>query len=118
MGLMSIFQNPNGLPMSEKDLKRQCEYFEESVQCFNKYSNNCLTASQSGVIDMFVRNPFHLVDDFCRSDSEFRANYTKHIECFREIQRKFQKSCMTDFQAGFEGIHKVNTSFRITTACW
>lgn len=118
MGILSIIQNPNGLPMKESEFKRQCEYFNESIQCFEKYSNHCMTKHQAALIDVFTRNPIKLAREFCQVESEFRMNYTKHIECFREIQNKYQRPCLTDFQAGFEGIHKMNASFRLTTACW
>lgn len=118
MGLMSMFQNPNGLPVRGAELKRQCEYFNESMECLRKFSENCLTDSQLGLVDLFTRNPSQTVGEFCETGSELRTNYTKHIACFREIQRKHQRPCLTDFQAGFEGIHKVNASLMLATACW
>uniref|UniRef100_A0A6G1SDH8 Uncharacterized protein n=1 Tax=Aceria tosichella TaxID=561515 RepID=A0A6G1SDH8_9ACAR len=117
MGVMSIFQNPNGLPMSQIDMTRQCEYLNESVQCFDDYSHRCLSANQARIANMFTGNVIQLARDFCRDDSELRRNYTKHVSCFREVQRDHQRHCMTDFQVGFEGIHKMATAKRLPLAC-
>lgn len=118
VGLFSIFQNPNGLPSSETDLKRQCEYFNESGQCFDDYAQTCLTSSQLPMLSMFTADLVDLGRQFCSQSSELRRNYTKHVACLREVQRKHQRPCLTDLQVGFEAIHKINHSLRLATSCW
>lgn len=118
MGLVSIFQNPNGLPQTSGELKRQCEFFNESIRCHHRYSNHCLSSDQYEFMHLFAKNAFYVVEEFCSDNSELRANYTNHVECLREIQRKHQKNCLTDFQVGFEALHKLTAGDRLTTACW
>jgi hypothetical protein len=118
MGVMAIFQNPNGLPMSKTEMDRQCEYLRESLQCFDDYNQNCLSTNQFKTVEMFTGSAIQLARDFCQDDSDLRRNYTKYVSCFREVQRNHQRHCMTDFQVGFEGIHKLGHSKRLALACW
>lgn len=117
VGAASMFQNPNGIPLSQKEIKRQCEYLSESTDCYQDYTNLCMTKIQSGIFQMFGRDIKLLQEDFCDDKSDLRKNYTKFGPCLREIQQKYQRVCISDLQAGFEGIHKVNTTSRLPTTC-
>ena len=117
IGTASLFQNPNGLPQSDQELNRQCEYLNESLQCFEDFATKCLTETQMGLFQMFTSSPLQMMTDFCQANSTLRTNYTKHVQCLRDIQRTHQRPCLTDFQVGFESIHKTNISVRLQTAC-
>lgn len=118
IGGLSILQNPNGLPVREVELKRQCEFFNESVQCFEDFKGRCLHQLQVSVLDLFTSQLNGLAEQFCEPQSELRKNYTRHVACLRNIQRKFQRRCATDLQVGFEAIHKTSADLRLATACW
>lgn len=118
VGVGSLLQNPNGLPANEADMKRQCEFLNESSDCFENYAQRCLTNVQSSVASLVSSPLFELKRDFCQQGSEFRTNYLKNANCLRDVQQKYQTQCATDFQVGFEGIHKMNHSMRLATACW
>ena len=119
VGIGSIFQNPNGLPASEAELKRQCQYLNESVECLADYSSQCMTETHMPLLRLFAEPAVELVKEFCGDlAGELRANYTKHVSCLREVQRKHQRQCVTDLQVGFEAIHKLNRSQVLQTACW
>lgn len=104
--------------MSSAEMTRQCEFLKESVKCFDDYNQRCLADNTVKIINMFTGGAIQMAKDFCREDSDLRRNYTKHVSCFREIQRDHQRHCMTDFQVGFEAIHKLQFSKRLALACW
>lgn len=118
LGISSIFQNPNGLPADAVELKRQCDYFNESAQCLDEYGQRCLTSVQLPLVAMFAGDLADLGRQFCSQDSDLRRNYTKHVACLRQVQHDYQRPCLTDLQVGFEAIHKIEHSLRFATTCW
>lgn len=113
-----MFQNPNGIPVSQIELKRQCEYLNESMDCFEEYSDNCLTKLQGSLFNLFAHDIDSTQKEFCDENSQLRRNYTKLAPCFRNVQRKHQFECINDLQAGFESIHKLSIGNRMSTLCW
>lgn len=77
-----------------------------------------MTKEQDSVISLFMKDLSSLGDDFCDEKSEMRKNYTKFAPCLRSVQQKYQRDCVTDLQAGFESIHKLNYKVRLPTVCW
>lgn len=118
IGTASIFQNPNGLPANGAELKRQCEFLEESADCFDDYAERCLTGQQSMLVSFLKASPVELSRAFCTNGSYVNVKYLKHVTCYREIQTKHQRECLLDLQVGLEGIHKLEHSLRLPTACW
>lgn len=118
VGAAAMFQNPNGVPISQTELKRQCEYLNESIDCFEDYADNCLTKLQGSMLSLFGHDIGTIQREFCDESTQLRQNYTKLAPCLRNIQRKYQFECVSDLQAGFESIHKLNISTRLSTLCW
>lgn len=118
IGAVSILQNPNGIPVTETEIDRHCELMKESCDCFNSYSDRCLTNLQASTVRFITKDIFKLEKEFCNNGTELRENYLKHANCLRDVQKKYQKTCLKDFQVGFEGIHKVDRMMRLPTACW
>lgn len=118
VGVATLLQNPNGLPANEEDMKRQCESLNESATCFEDYAQRCLTNTQSAIATLVSGSVLDLKNEFCRKGTELYKSYLKEATCLRDVQRKYQTSCVTDFQVGFENIHKMDRSIRLPTACW
>lgn len=118
VGAGSLFQNPNGIPQSELEFKRQCEYLKESADCIRSYKSRCLTENQGALVSLFGGDLLRLEEDLCTNGTEFRQAYMKHVGCLREVQKKYQHDCVTDLQVGFQWIHKLNTTTRLATGCW
>lgn len=118
IGAVSMIQNPNGIPVTETEIIRQCELMKESCDCFTAYADHCLTKSQASMARFVLRDLFKLEKEFCNNGSELRENYLKHANCLKDVQKKYQKACLKDFQVGFEGIHKVDRTMHLPIACW
>lgn len=117
LGFTSLLQNPNGIPLTEPDLKRQCEYMKESKDCLDQYEDKCLTDNQSSLMALFGGDLSDMASEFCDTKSDLRANYTKFGPCLRKVQREVQLNCVTDLRVGFEQIHKANISQRLIIGC-
>ena len=118
IGAASLFQNPKGLPVSDREFKRQCEQFRESAQCFEEYNDRCLTDTQHLMVDLFAGDVFNIERDLCTNGTELNRDYLKHAECLRDVQKKYQRTCVSDLVVGFESIHKVNRTIKLPIACW
>lgn len=118
LGTISMFQNPNGIPIASAEFNRQCEYLQESCECFQDYRDNCMTKLQAGLLEPFVRDLGEFEDEFCTNGTKTNSIYMKHAACLRGVQKKFQRSCVADMQVGFESIHKIAHNMRLPTACW
>lgn len=118
VGAVSILQNPNGIPTTEIEINRHCELIMESSDCFHSYADRCLTKLQDSLANFVFKDLFKLEKDFCTNGTELRQDYLKHASCLREVQKKYQKVCLKDFQVGFERIHKLDRGLRLSTACW
>lgn len=118
VGVGSLLQNPNGLPANEEEMKRQCDFLDESGKCFEDYAQRCLTNGLYQIANLVSGPVFGMGHEFCRKGTELWNAYMKNADCLREVQRKHQTRCATDFQVGFESIHKMNLSIRLPTACW
>lgn len=118
LGFASVLQNPNGIPVSEQEFKRHCEYMRESSDCFHSYANRCFTPNAILMSHMFSDELAKLENDFCTNGTELRTKYMKNAPCLRQVQRKHQRKCATDFQVGFQRINKIDTALQLTTFCW
>lgn len=118
IGIASILQNPNGLPVDQAQIERQCEYMRETADCFGQYASKCMTERQASLLAMFSGQFMRIQDEMCRNETSIRRDYIKKATCLRDVQRKHQRACASDLQAGFAWIHKVNRSTKLSTACW
>lgn len=118
VGAGSLFQNPNGLPIGGKEMMRQCELLNEAVDCYEDYKQLCLSETQGSLADWLAGDLFLVERELCSNGTELNTKYLKHAPCLRQAQKKLQRLCMLDLQAGFEGIHKVEPSLRLPSACW
>lgn len=114
----SLFQNPNGIPISGQEFKRQCEMLDEAADCYESYAERCLTKHQHQVVDLFVGELFELEKDFCKNGTELRTQYSKNANCLRQVQKKYQAECVADLQVSLEPIHKLEMGTRLSTGCW
>lgn len=119
LGTVSMFQNPNGIPVAPgAEFNRQCEYLQESSECFQDYRDNCMTKMAANLVQPIMRDLGKFEDEFCTNGTQIYATYMKHASCFRDVQKKHQRPCFADLQVGFEAIHKIQPETRMPTACW
>lgn len=117
---LSMFQNPNGLPVKQAEIERQCDMFEEATSCYADYGDRCMTGRQASLISLLLVGPaMELEKYFCDSASNFRASYVRAASCFRELQKKKQNTCLRQLQAGLERMAaKANHSSLLSFGCW
>lgn len=118
VGAASLLQNPNGLPISQAEIERQCEYMQESTDCFSNYASKCMTERQGMLLAWFSSDFMQVQKDMCSNETAIRQDYVKKATCLREVQRKHQRACASDLQAGFASLHKLNRTTRWPTSCW
>lgn len=100
--LVVFMQAPSGLATSENEINKQCTHIKEADQCFDNYSRRCLTPMQRQLATLASNSTAQLANDYCTRNSTFRIRYLKHANCLNQVQKKEQKGCMRDVQAGLE----------------
>lgn len=100
--LVVFLQAPGGLATSELEVNKQCTHIKEADQCFNNYIRRCMTPMQRQLTTLASNSTAQLASDYCTRNSAFRVQYLKHANCLNQVQKKEQKGCMRDLQAGLE----------------
>lgn len=114
----SMLQNPNGIPITNTEIARTCELFEESANCLLSYAKRCAINSMALLFGMFSGDVLSLEKEFCQPDSKLKRDYLQHASCLKRFQKQHQTQCVTQFQVAFEPIHKIDHSSRIPLFCW
>lgn len=109
--------NPNGLPVTADELDRHCALMTEAINCTQDYSHRCLMPMLHRLTEMFTGEIEEMKEEFCTNGTEFRANFVRHAPCLRRVQKESQKTCLTQFQAGFESAQRSEANSRVAKIC-
>lgn len=99
---LSVFAQTQG-SVKESDIDRQCIFINETTECLANYADECMTETQSQILDIMFDGANQMQDLYCTRNTPLRNLYIKHAPCLNSIGKE-TKGCFKLLQSGMETI--------------
>ncbi|XP_055937838.1 uncharacterized protein LOC129967166 [Argiope bruennichi] len=106
------------LPVSEDEVKVECEAFTKAMDCAFKFRDSCVTPLQKEVLGLVIEGAQEFVKDFCTVGSATRLRYLEHAPCLNKVSQSDETKTQMEYAlAVVESLNKQSEKDFIMYSC-